>query len=80
MSVLGDLGKKFLDNVLGGDKKQSSESTSLDGRQFKKTGRKKDVTAVVGEGIAGLAAEKLKNYTPDSVDKIIDDATESLKS
>lgn len=80
MSILGDLGKNFMDDVLGGDKKQPSKHNSQSVQKSKNSGQKKNVQTVVGEGIAGLAAEKLKNYTPDSIDKIIDDATESMTS
>lgn len=75
MSLFGDLEKQVLNNVLGGSKQPSKKQT------MKSSGNKRsnnNVKDTITNDLLGMATENIKKYTPDSIDKIVDDVAGTL--
>ena len=74
MGLLGDLEKSVLGEVLGG----ITGKKAAPAKATKKTSESKDLKTTVENDVVNMAAEKLKGYTPDAVDKLIDDVAGSV--
>ncbi len=78
MSLLGDLEQVAFKGVMGGSSnKTTKKATTKSGRQ--KTSSKGGAQATITNDLIDMASSKIKDFTPDSIDNIIDDLSSNFK-
>jgi hypothetical protein len=77
MSLFSDLEQQAIKSVLGGNSKQSVKTATKASKP--RTNSKGGAQATITNDLIDMASNKLKDFTPDAVDNIIDDLSANFK-